>query len=344
VINTMKYLSIFVCLALLITSIVFLPFETDSKITAGKGNGKNEKIEEPEDFLEFLTHFTGNDPIDMRNDKITFLSYADEDTTEENEKTNKHKYESVTMHESTHMANYSSSTYDNSTYSSSQTISRQLSIYMTQNASYYHTIGQIKASQTNDSIQGADGNYQLYIDFDIEIYIDNEDDILYIKFNSWDMISSSETTIISNEILGKWVYLGSYSYELLDFVDDMNRDALKQFGSIIEDAIDDNLFDKNKGQYSLNKKGLKEALGFEDLDKGNFLVDMSDSESPIIDMHLGTSSKSDSSTDSKYSSSYYIDSKMVFENINNTIVEMDEDVDILEIDEDDIEDYFIVED
>ena len=340
----MKYVSIIICLVLLVTAIVFIPKDLNSGIIAGSGNGKNEKLEEPEDVLELLACISETESV----------------ARAANARSKRGDYESATIHESAYLTMSSSSSYYEEHYdyygnyyssyyssASSTTLSRELSIYMTEDASYYHSIGQITSSSSYDSPENdEDYDNQMYYNFDIEIYLNHDDDEMFIKFNRWDMFGTGEYLIISEEIKGKWVSFDSSLYGAVGFIDEANRSSLSTIGTIISMALSEDLFDENKDQYTLSKKDLKELYGTDNMYKGDFTLNLSDPERPTISFDIDVTNESDN--DGNGTSQYYnktvTNLEYVFENINNTVVEMSKSVDVIEIDEDDFEDYFIIED
>ena len=358
-INTMKYVSIFICVVLIIVSICLIPGSTSSDVTAGMGNGVNKELNHPEDIQALLSYISNENSETMDNNStygVSVLGYEDsEKSNDDNAKsksTKKQIYRSVTIHENAYITSSSNSSayVESGTYYSSanSTMNRQLSIYMTEKSSYYHSIGQISSSSSYDAPafeNDKDKQSSAYASFDLEIFFDSKSGDVFIKFNKWNMVSTSQTVIISNEILGRWVKFDGNAFDALDLLDSMNRSSLSLIGNIITMAIDDDMFNENKNSYSISKKDFKEILETDDLKTGEFIVDMSNAERPIVKMtaSVSTSNKDDNNS-SKYSANAYTKLEYVFENINNTIVEMDKNADILEIDEDDVEDYIIIED
>ena len=358
----MKYLSIFACIALLIASIVFMPFDTGNEVTVGEGNGTNEKLNDPEDMQALLKYISDHNEsdVDSGHKDLARLSYDESQETydgEENKNQNKSRsknktqdYESVTIHEQAYItSSYHLSTHNENLgyiYSDSNSIfCRQLSVYMTESASYYHSVGQISSTSEYDAPGEDDDEHSYsYLSFDVEIFFNGDTSEILMKINKWSMVSELKTIIISDEILGRWVSFDNTVFDYMNMIDGANRDSLGEIEKIINIAIDKDMFDKNKGKYSLSKKEFKEILGADDLENGEFVVDMSNSECPVVSMKVSGSSKNKPNSNYAYNATSHTNVQYTFENINNTIVRMDKNADILEIDEDEVDSYIFVED
>lgn len=340
----MKYISVFVCLALIIVSICFLPPSAGNDVTVGMGDGINKELETPQDIQGLLKYISEENSAELYNQDsfgISVLNYNDGKTPTDvaaKKTTKKQTYKSVTIHENAYMTVSSKSSYG----SSKTTVNRKLSIYITKDATYYHSIGQQSSTYSYSSSEVSNNsNSSSFASFDIEVFIDSNNSDAYVKFNRWNMTSTSETVIISTEILGRWVKFNGKSFDALYAVDNLNKDSLATIGEIINTAIDEDLFDTNNNTYSLSKKDIEKILGADGIKQGEFTVDLSTPARPLVKLLV---SASESNKQSNVYANAYTKTEYIFENINNTVVEMDENADILVIDEDEVDDYIIVED
>ncbi len=367
-----KYISVFVCITLLITAVIFIP-NANNGIRIGRGNGDNEKLESPEDMQRLLLCIAqkGNTHMNSDNDyDVDVLSNYEsgqnlEDISETSIETktsetqsefntenkeyefppyvNKQEYKSVTIYESAFIGESSYLNYNGSSSSSDAKLNRQLYICMTEDASYYHSIGEIFSSSSYYSTEeNRHKKSSSNANFDIEAYIEDGD--VFLKFNSWSMITTEGTVIISDKIIGRWVIFDDL--DVFEMVEEMNRSSLGTVADVINSAIDKDLFSRNQNKYTMSNNDVKEIFRADNLKQGEIVVDMSNPESPTMRMLIDASSEDSSSgVNSNYNSSRsstYMDVNYVFKNINNTIVDMERSVDVLEIDEDEVEDYIFV--
>lgn len=347
---TVKYVSLIVCVALLIAAIVFLPVNMHSGVTAGAGNGTNEKINDPEELLDLLDFIANSGSSDLSiksTDPLTHSLSVDGSYGSVVKGDNGwEEYDSVTIHENSVSVISSNYSYDGEYSNQKYKLTRQLSIKITEEASYYSSVGYLTSVSTDSDDDGS----SVALSFDMEFFIDHDSDETYMKVNNWTMIGNNAISF-SEKIIGKWVYFESGVDNIISSVDVLNRDMFDMLGKIIMKAIDDDSFEENgSDRYTISNDDIQAYLGIanagsDDID-GNceFSLDFSKADKPKVHMLINagnSSSGSYGSYGSRYSSKTSVVSQVeyTFEHINNTIVEMNRNEDIIEIDEDDMEDY-----
>ena len=311
----MKYLSMCLCIVLLITSLIFSPI--DNAVKMGEGDGENKELSNVNEVVDFLMFMGGDESYsdlcldDMNIARITLSTESmpfaaegmDEADTEPAFKRDVTTYRSGTIHQYT----YQTQTY--SVYKEGEgrkyysvTFDRNLSLYITDDASYYHSKGSY--SRTND-------DENMYFSFDMEFYFSDEN--VFVKFNEFDYMGDSKD--IGFELLdegyGVWLDFTDERWAALDVT---NREDLSEIGQELSDT-DEEDFDINGNIYTIEE--------FDDDSSSKFEINLNDAERPSISFV---------SSDNSSSESYTNNSKIVFdfyfENIDNTVVEFDEDIDV----------------
>lgn len=331
-----KYVSTFVCLCLLIAALFFHPdLFNGRQIVAGKGDGKNEKIETIADVEQLLDSFSKRNKESLKKDFPggTILLSNDEsqafsdDADESNESDEEIAYNSFTVTETAYLSVMSK-------YGSSS-MNRILTMYTAQNATYYHSVGEMSNYQNRATSLEADAPTERVgqsMAFDMEVFIDYTNVKAYIKINSFDMIGQNKITF-SNEAMGRWISFGEGD-ELLFDVDQMNQSFFPRLAKVVDVAIEKDLFDHSRSEYVLKDKDFFDAA---DVDQrqanlmGECVVNLSDKEAPIFMMEMNAGES-------------YMDLAYTFENINNTVVEFPANINVLQINEENIDSYLTVED
>lgn len=384
----MKYVSIYVCIALLIAS-VFCTWTNDLKsdVRAGKGDGVNEIVETPEDFHHLIQFVDG---ISIRTasaeQDVTVLSadksyigvswsddeddddsYGDydydydyDDDADDEEDRKETTYDSMTIHEEAYIS--ASSSYNLSvninderqwTYTDADsTLNRSLTMYITKDERYYHSVGQFFSDTFNESDDGkkkTQEGKQCYLDFDVEIYVNQRKNQLLMKINKWSMLGGT-TVVVSDDLIGKWASLRGMeeAEDVLSMVDGVNEDAFRSLRNIIGEAIDDGEFHGSNKTYTLEKKN-EDSEGSDDVDDEENMtltLNLSDPERPMVSMYIGCDHSSDESgqfMSNKTISSTYTDVTYTFENINNTVIDMSDDIDVIKLTSKNISRYIYVE-
>ena len=323
-----KYTSVFVCLCLLIVSVAFLPsMSYTMPITVGTGDGEGEKIENLADVERLIDRFSDSDFSALNNalDKGVFVLTTSSDIP--SELSNKEQnYNSFSAFETAYMA----VSYSNQTASYRQTIDRKLSIYVAENVTYYHSIGEVSSYTSGSALSGTSPERE-YVIFDIEAFVDSTNDTSILKINQFDDVSKNRV-VFSSEALNRWI--SSDELDFLSDIDQMNKDAFNELAGVINTAIRKDLFDYVREEYILKDNDFFEAFGLdyneEDLGQfGECTVNLSNAEEPVLSMEIG-------------GTSIYMDVEYTFKDINNTIIKLPQKIDVLEIDEDNVERYIKV--
>lgn len=336
----MKFVSIALCLIMLVVAIVFVPGNSQKIAMAGPGNGENEKIKSPESFSELMMFVARDDSYDLSNSQnsdngqgIMLLSYG----SYTNKSDEKKEYDSVTIHEDARMLISSSYASIKESKSQKYTLSRRMDVYLTEDATYYHSIGLLTSKYSyrySSDDAGSSSNEALYFDFDVEIYLDKVDGKNYFKINKW-VMAGSDTVKISDELIGKW-FTTNARFNLFSQLDMFNRDSFEQLGEVVDYATgSDDLHETRNNMYTVPEDELLSILGVSESDiktHGSFKLDLTDNEAPLVSMQLSYGTEYVScSTDVSYQ----------FENINNTVIKMNDNVEIMELDDDELDDYIM---
>lgn len=354
--NVKKFFTMGISVLLIITSVIFAPSER-SDVNAGKGKGKDTKIttvEELSDVFEFMANTDFSEDESSGKNALTNLSYSSDDSDDEEEES-KNKHTSVTLHsESVSTSKYSLVPSSKSSYHSrsySIDIDRNLSVYMTTEAAYYKSKGNLNYSyKYYDADEKKNVSEAYFISFDIEMLFDKTG--MLMKFNKWDMSGDTDFSF-KDEVFGKWIRFGDEEFAegFLD-IDLTNRSVLSKIGYITSQT-DEDLFVGRGNSYSVKDDFLEEVLeeifdvglDKESLRTGGFTVDFSSSKKPSLFMWLDYAYQDYDENIGKQNSSAYAYEKIRFENIDNTVIKpLDEDIEIEVITDPDIfEDKYVVE-
>lgn len=291
----MRYLSMILCVCLLIAAVIIMP-EEQEWIGIGRGNGKDDVIttvREVGDFLAFVMGEEYEESLELSNDNVMLLSSTDTVTEEIEDKSEKirREYTSGSIHEDCYLEYVYIDETSNDRYEYS--LIRTLSLYMTEDASYYRS----KGTRTN-----IDKTESTRFVFDMEFYFDS--DITLCKFNTFE-ITGNLGFKVSDDIVGKW-----FKAEDIADIDGMNRDVLGEIGVIILTAEDDKFEEYKKNIFIVDPELTNGA---------QVKIDLRNSENPMMDIQY-----SDNSDDGMTVANVVYS----FENINNTVVKLDPNIEI----------------
>ena len=143
------------------------------------------------------------------------------------------------------------------------------------------------------------GDESVCLVFDMEFYMDSEDAL--VKFNTFDATGNIGFIVIDDAI-GKW-----FDMEDLDYIDGLNRDVLGEIGYIMIEAKDDQFEEYKKNIFMVDSKLSNGA---------QVMIDLSNSQNPIMDIQYSDNEDGMVVVNVMYS----------FENINNTVVELMDDI------------------
>ncbi len=316
-----KYVSLIVCSVLLAIAIIIgMPEQTN--VTYGRGNGQDCKVKNIEQFSEMLDFFD-NYQIKSSNEKSIkssvsgFSSSIDNSVEAKNE-----NYTSATFYNKSRGASSYSSTYEGMSISYRMTFMRELTIYLTQTAAYYKSVGTIMSKSSYSSAQESESSSNV-MDFDVEFYITSEKS--YIKFNKFDITTSDtddEVNFVTTDMLNKWFD----SAEGAEYLLEMNQENYEILSSI------NNYFERNKfsnfkqsnNVYTIKDDLVNDFCSFvlggtlPDNAKGSVKINLSNNTKPTVTL-IASYSNNDGSGSA--SSNLYTEDNIVFSNINNTIAQ-----------------------
>lgn len=362
----MKQVSIYVCIVLLIVS-VFSTWKTtpQSDVRAGKGDGINETIESPDDFQSLisslsggsiLTASTGEGGVTVLSGDKTYIGswdddddddddydyddddddddddygYDDDDDDDDDDRREK-TYGSMTIREEVYMSSSQYVSTSNPRYRSDMdsTLNRSMTLYITKNERYYHSVGQIFSDAYVEG-KSEGGGSQAYIDFDVEVYINYRKSQYLLKINKWVMLGS-EAVVVSDDLIGKWASLrdADDASDIVSLIDGLNEEAFEALRTLLAEAIGQDSLHGSGNTYTLDKTEESASAGKTDT---KLSLNLADPERPVVSMYVGYDyEKKEASGSTAAQASTYMDVTYTFENINNTVIEIDDDIDVLKL-------------
>jgi hypothetical protein len=308
-----KYISLIVCVVLLVIAMVMGRPES-SNVTIGAGNGKPETIATAEEFVDVLDFF------ESFEFKTSSSAEAGGVTGFATKQDSSEKYTSATFY------NKSKGTVNMSQggYGANSTFSRELTIYLTETAAYYKSVGVVMTKSTSEEYKTS-----LRLNFDFEMYITTN--LCLVKFERFDIGATGEgtedvpTDLFKPSMMRKWISSEELG-EIFMYVNQENYALLGEIGDYFED-YKFTKFTKNGDVYKINEEFFGDAMDIifgdipapEDI-KGNFVVDLSAKTNPRIKMTM-----SYSDIFSEISMSAYEENYISFSNINNTVIKFNVD-------------------
>ena len=325
-----KYVLAAISLVLLVSTFFFPSELLNPMIYAGEGDGQNAEVRNMEEILEVMEFFNssshGSDEakcISQSDFEIADLDvlapgelFEDADAKE---KTVEHT--SVTVHEDTLFDYvYYSDSMNRDTRRTVQ-FSRSLTVYMTEDASYYESKGTY--------FDSGSGGSQTHMIFDIQIYEDSEKTLL--RFNQMECVymrkredgyKEIKEPFKNKNLLGRWIMLpAGCADNAFSLLDNANRDMLSTIGGYIEDAIEDERLVHDGNRYKVLLTGLEK-------DDISIMVDLSDAENPYIELIQDGKGEHQG----EYIEAYVFDN-LTFGAINNTVIDIKDAVEsVLEYD------------
>ncbi|MGN0817346.1 MAG: hypothetical protein ACI4L9_00110 [Candidatus Coproplasma sp.] len=352
-----KIINLTVSVALMIAAGVF-SINTKA-VTTGAGSGQNSSVntlEEVNDLLTSIEHIQAN--LLMKSEPTTVACTSEYDVNQETEHfshtsvtfkeiTESSSSKSIRENNSNEKVSQTENT------DSFASLNRNLTAYFTDNQVYYVSIGNIiSKSKAHNYISYKDSSYSYNTDyesymslkFNMELYLST--DKAMFKMNEWDAIyyyrlytkktdyqgDATETLTEKNtkdyftaefdDILGKWVDCS----EIPEFVQELtkvnnyNVDFLSNLGEFLTEYIDNNkLFTKSDNIYTMSKEEMLDMFSisssYDDKCSGGIIIDLSDEKKPTVNAEFSASIKED-----KDSLSVYLNDKMIFEKIDNTVI------------------------
>lgn len=336
-----KIVFIAVCIVLVVVScIMFFDFDA---INVGEGNGTNARITSMRDMGEMLEAFS------PQLNGYNFSADISELSNDEND-VEQHvgKYKSVTFsEESSAYVNLDFAIKDNKsrTYdgSSTATYHRFMQVYITENATYYHSECTVTTDGSMPEYIGDNiSTSTSYSDITLNIDVFIAKDRVLLRINKALIAVNGVNNYMFERVLGRWgdftedVAEGKKIVSEFNSVNRMNFRILALMGECISGYNSDN-FNNNGSSYSLKKgpfrslassllsiAGVPSYLNDKGL-SGEFEVDLGDDTNPIVDLTLENKYKLDKETaqNSNYTKlnfDYLEYDEFTFSAINNTVI------------------------
>ncbi len=312
-----KYISLIVCAVLLIVAFAIgTPAKTG--IIAGAGDGKGSHINTVEQFVDVIDFFEN---YELTSSGVT----AQTEGTGYSATNSQSAYNSATFYNKSRATVNSYTSRDSYSYSSNSNYTREMTIYLTQGAALYHSVGVI-LSNTSVNSSGESKDVVMTFDFDMHIYFTADSCLVY--FAKWNVTSSdadvtSAYNFVKPSMLNKWYDAGVLG-EMLLSVNEENYEVLGAIGDYF-DEYKTSKFKTSGKVYTLEDDYVYEVFSLmfgtsypEDV-RGGFTLNLSDSFRPTLSM---TEAYSMSNFESSYSYEItaYSENNMVFSNINNTVI------------------------
>ena len=329
-----KFASLIVCVALILLSALWPSESFDRVVMAGPGNGENEEVTDIDEMLEVMRFISGRVDNDSNNSlairtKLAALSTlsVDEEDDEKEEK-DEYEYDSLTWVEDTKLKTTTSTLkpmYDDGYYPGatptdyevlSKThieLSRTLTCYMVDDASYYVSRGSI-ISVFDQYVEPYENTNVSFV-FDIEIYVD--DDVTLIKFNTF--VSNADDFPEFNNVLGKWIELpAEAASDFISMIDSTNRSMFNMLADFINEGIENDEYSEKKDVYTFEF----DMYGEED---GTLTVDLSTSTEPFLDCVIESTGD--------YGNYIEMQDRFICMNVDNTVIELDINDSVIEFDD-----------
>ncbi len=305
----MKYVSMCVTVVLLVAALIFAP-ATDSvskDVKVGKGKGVSESLESVEDVIGFLRFLSpkNEEEVLMENVRLVYSLSASNDISnvvqvlaKEDVKAEKSQkeYTSGTWSEKAFYKKMYEYGEDGKYTYSATTL---LTSYMTETKSYYILQATVISSEGNNYV------------FDAEVYQDEKQ--VLVKYNRFDSFMQ-----ISNGFFGKWIDASNALYDFHD-IDSFIRGYLETMCECLEKyclADSKELAEAEVERIQTDDKVRLVGDGI------NVVVDLKNGKAPMITCSYSNASEG---------SSEFLMLIYSFENINNTIVAFDYDVEIYDM-------------
>lgn len=343
ILSVKKIIAFVACAVLIIAAIVLGYGKTE--VYVGRGNGTDAKV-------------TTIDELDDVFDSIAYLesgfggasasTYADGQQEEQSPA----YHTSVTVTETSEIYYNQKVSMDNpltGKYYSENTSSanRKLTLYLTPDANYYVSEGEIVSStyvsSSGEDEEDTERRTRTYLNFKINIYISTEKVMLKIDRLSYTTSGDTESDEsefeffdVFNRHLGTWIDCSSVPEVMLAFIqlNSQNADTLTEIGDLIKENTqgEQSGFIKEGDIYTLDEEIIKEFFGAstvgDEFFDGSFIIDLSAAERPSLNYDVKVDVKDEENTGN--ASYAYLSDGIIFENIDNTRVSLGE-VDTVDI-------------
>ncbi len=322
-----KYVSIIVC-AILIGLSIFLSVDTE-KVSYGAGNGVNAKINSVDEVADVLQSFV--------NGGTTLTSLTSNNEEDDNSK----KYTSATFVFETSAKVGISQSSSKSSSSANIKLDKTMTCYFTETSSYY-IIDAVIRNSSSSWYDTESSSSSSNIKMKMELYM--SDETIYIRFKEFTLATRTtykETNSKINNfkpILNKWFdFTGFSEGDSILEVNEDNYKIMSTIGKYVRNYKEEG-FTKSGGVYNLKEDNVVKlcneifkivggsSLG-DELDDKYFTLNMSNVENPIMELFYAYDNE-ESGQGLSYSVNCAEKTKMSIKNINNTVAEFPEDVEL----------------
>lgn len=360
-----KIVALGVATVMLIVCIILAASAGTSSI-AGPAGGKDAEIQNIKDFAKLLGFFAYRAEYDEFMEDLIDEGYDLDDIPDElmGELLSAFEpaYKSATVNIKTNIYATSDSTnskYTNGMVSATQTVDRDLTLYMTDTCTFYVSRGMTSVqTDCKDPDDYSTWTNSTYCQWDVQIYVNAGEDTCFINITELLYATASKNQQMSSQLkannAGKWFELPISMVDYLIDIDYENRVVAEDLGELIEELVEEEIISERSDKVTLDQHDFKEVsylLGNKIDDKdteAEFEIDLSDSTTPKVRAFVlkDTSETEDVGEHESVTLSQYLRSEQtfVFSNIGNTAISFDESrVDEILKDEDDFEKLFKIE-
>lgn len=315
-------ISLAIALTLIVTAGVLK--QEKAGYRAGRGDGVNEKVVRLEELSSLLS-----DCFSVGAGREVNLAAVSEN-----------QYSSVTMSEVSSVSMLYEM-HQNGTQARNENIAldmqREMTAYLTQNEVLYD-------SQVTVSSAESQGEPMDYV-FHIIIYMGP--DTAMIRFD--ELIVAQEKVIASpiEKVRGKWIGGSSADsnniFDAMTSINQTNFQILNLIGDFLR-TNDSSAFIQNGNSYTMTDEAYKEfvngmiamlGVGTSEIlqkTEGTFEANFSDAETPRVSITIGNNAE-ESSQYGRYAVNLSETEEFIFSNINNTVIELPQEIDVISFDE-----------
>ena len=359
-----KIVALGVATVMLVVCIILAASAGTSAI-AGPAGGTDAEVKNVGEFADVLGFFAYRAEYDEIMEYLIAEGLDVDDMPEyidEILNANKPKYKSATVNIKTNI--YATTSSSNSKYtagmvSATQTVDRDLTLYMTDTQTFYVSRGMTSVyTDRRDPDTYNTWTDSTFCQWDVQIYVNAGEETCFVNFAELLFASSGEdyqtTSQLKANCAGKWYELPVSMVGYLIDIDYENRLVAEDLGELVEELIEEEVISKKNSNVALDARDFEDIsylLGnkiYEDDSEVEFEMDFRDSTSPKIRAFVLTDTEqTDKVSDHEsVTVSQYVrnEQTFVFSNINNTKISFAESlVDETLEDEEDFEKLFKVE-
>ena len=356
-----KFILLGVSFILMISCLV-VGSSTNAPLPAGPGSEADYKVENVEDLADVLKFLLDNGTSDTSSidsetgiDHITLLSAGGEKYSVDllSSKGSK-KYNSATINILSTAKSQSSSTnpkYTGGVRSSSMSLDREMTMYITKDSTLYDSKGTANMAQTTEKTEYDNDldyervvtkQYSYTLDFDMQIL--KAKNTAYVNFKKFMYTDNTESRQLKYSNANQWIKMPYEIVDALVSVDSQNRDILKSFGDILDYLLESGEIDEDDLYITLDEYDFSRLyeetndtpVSLAALEDGDleFVYNLSSPATPYISYIMDYASEDSKEIKDFYgnvtdrihvSSSASASEQFIIKNINNTVVSFDKD-------------------